>query len=219
MQTKKVRFKRALLEIKLKNLESNMNNHKEYNDCKTQLEQIYKIRANGMEIRNKCKWYQPGEKSSKFSLNLEKSCAIQDQARTVIYNDKETNEAGEINNHIYLFFSIICIIKTLSFSSANSETYLFHTLSFTKLTNEKSKTLDVGVTEKNLLISLKSMENNKSPGNDELTKEFYITFWNEVKIPLLLAKEKAYLLIQLSASQTQAIIKLIEKKGCDKTYI
>ena len=37
------------------------------------------------------------------------------------------------------------------------------------------------------------MENNKSPGNDGLTKEFYITFWNEVKIPLLLAIEKASL--------------------------
>ena len=35
---------------KLKNVESNMNNHEEYNDCKTQLEQIYKIKVNGMKI-------------------------------------------------------------------------------------------------------------------------------------------------------------------------
>ena len=28
---------------------------------------------------------------------------------------------------------------------------------------------------------LKSMQNNKSPGNDGLTKEFYETFWNELK--------------------------------------
>ena len=63
------------------------------------------------------------------------------------------------------------------------------------------------------------MKNNKSPGNDGLTKEFYITFWNEVKVPLLLAIEKAYLVKQLSASQKQAVIKLIEKKGRDKRYI
>ena len=56
------------------------------------------------------------------------------------------------------------------------------------------------------------MENNKSPGNDGLTKEFYITFWNEIKIPLLLAIEKSYIVKQLSASQKQAVIKLIEKK-------
>ena len=63
------------------------------------------------------------------------------------------------------------------------------------------------------------MENNKSPGNDGLTKEFYIRFWNEVKVPLLLAIEKAYLVKQLSALQKQAVIKLIGKKGHDKRYI
>ena len=56
------------------------------------------------------------------------------------------------------------------------------------------------------------MENNKSPGNHGLTREFYITFWNELKVPLLLTTEKAYLVKQLSASQKQAVIKLIEKK-------
>ena len=50
-----------------------MNNHEEYNDCKTQLEQIYKIKANGIKIRSKCEWYKHGEKFSKFFLNLEKS--------------------------------------------------------------------------------------------------------------------------------------------------
>ena len=61
-----------------------MNNHEEYNDCKTQLEWIYKIKANGIKIRSKCDWYKHGEKSSKFFLNLEKSCAIQGQVRTII---------------------------------------------------------------------------------------------------------------------------------------
>ena len=101
--------------------------------------------------------------------------------------------------------------ETLSFSSNNLETYL-NTISLPKLTKEKSKTLDGGITEKELLIALQSMENNKSPGNDGLTKEFHITFWNEVKAPLLLAIEKAYLVKQLSASLKQAVIKSIEKK-------
>ena len=50
------------------------------------------------------------------------------------------------------------------------------------------------------------MQNNKSPGNDRLTKEFYETFWNERKRK----KEAEYF------SQRQAVIKLIEKKGRDK---
>ena len=98
----------------------------------------------------------------------------------------------KINYHIYSFFNYLCK-ETFSFSNANLETYL-NTISFPKLTKENSETLDGGTTEKELLIALESMENNKSG------KEFYITFWNEVKMPLLLAIEKAYLVKQLSAS-------------------
>ena len=39
--------------------------------------------------------------------------------------------------------------------------------------------------EKELLNALNSMTNNKSLGNDGLSKEFYETFWNELKDPLL----------------------------------
>ena len=101
--------------------------------------------------------------------------------------------------------------ETFSFSSNTLETYL-NTISFPKLTKEKSKTLDSGITEKELFIALQSMENNKSPGNDGLTNEFYITSWNEVKVPPLLAIEKVCLVKHLSASQKQAVIKLIKKK-------
>ena len=127
-QAKKLRLERVLLEKKkLKNLESNMNNHEDHSDCKTHLEQIYKIKADGIKIRSKCKWYEHREKSSKFFLNLEKSCAIQGQVRKVIYKDKETNDETEINNHIYSFFNYL-YKGTLSFSSNNLETYKKHNL-------------------------------------------------------------------------------------------
>ena len=105
----------------------------------------------------------------------------------------------------------------MSFSRNNLETYL-NTISFPELTKGKSKTLDGRITEKELLIALQSMENNKSPGNDGLTKEFYTTFWNEVKAPFLLAIEKAYLVKQLNTSQKQTVIKLIEKRTQKKVY-
>ena len=50
VQAKKLSLERVLLDKILKNLESNMNNHEEYNDFKTQLEQIYKIKANGTSM-------------------------------------------------------------------------------------------------------------------------------------------------------------------------
>ena len=182
-----------------------MNNHEEYNDCKTQLEQIYKIKANGIKIRSKCEWYEHGEKSSKFFLNLEKSRAIQGQVRTVIYNDKETNDETEINNHICSFFSYL-YKETFSFSRNNLETYL-NTISFPKLTKEKRKTLDGGITENELFSAFQNMKNNKSPGNDGLTKEFHIKFWNEVKGASSTGNRKS-----LSCKTTQYIAKTSSNK-------
>ena len=41
------------------------------------------------------------------------------------------------------------------------------------------------LTEDEILSSLKDTQNNKTPGNDGLTKEFYETFWNEIKYVFL----------------------------------
>ena len=40
---------------------------------------------------------------------------------------------------------------------------------------------DKDLSEPELFMALLGMENNKSPGNDGLTKEFYVSFWNEIK--------------------------------------
>ena len=63
------------------------------------------------------------------------------------------------------------------------------------------------------------MPNEKSPGNDGLTKEFYETFWDDIKRPLTLSFQQALKKGELSTSQKQAVIKLIEKKGKDKRMI
>ena len=63
------------------------------------------------------------------------------------------------------------------------------------------------------------MQNDKFPGNNGLTIEFYETFWNKLKEifvdSVLQAKEKGH----LSISQRQAIIKLMGKKYRDKRFI
>jgi len=70
-----------------------------------------------------------------------------------------------------------------------------------------------------LEISLKNSQNGKSPGNDGLTREFYVVFWRNISEclyqSLLDGKSKGF----LSPSQRQAIIKLLEKRGKDKRFI
>ena len=53
---------------------------------------------------------------------------------------------------------------------------------------------------------------NKSPGNDGLTKEFYETFWEEIKIPLCKSITKSLQNGELSTSKRQTVIKLMQKK-------
>ena len=59
---------------------------------------------------------------------------------------------------------------------------------------------------------MKSMKNNKTPGNDGLAKEFYEIFWDELKTPLMESVNHAFHTEILSISQRPAVIKLIEKK-------
>ena len=47
------------------------------------------------------------------------------------------------------------------------------------------------LTKNELLISLKSMQNNKIPGNDKLMKEFQKTFRNEIKYVFLKSLKQA----------------------------
>ena len=64
-----------------------------------------------------------------------------------------------------------------------------------------------------------SMQNKKSNGNYELTKEFFVTFWEDVKDVFLNSCCTAKLKKELSTSQRQAVIKLIEKKDKGKIFI
>ena len=63
------------------------------------------------------------------------------------------------------------------------------------------------------------MENNKSPGNDGISKEFYGCFWYKIKNPFLASIHKAFLNQGLSSSQKQAAIKMLGKKDKDKRFI
>ena len=66
---------------------------------------------------------------------------------------------------------------------------------------------------------LQSFENNKSPGNDGLMVEFYKTFWNSIGNLVVDSLNYSYECGELSNTQKQAIITLIEKKGKDKRNI
>ena len=66
---------------------------------------------------------------------------------------------------------------------------------------------------------MNGMKNNKTPGNDGITKDFYENFWDELKTPLMESVNQAFHTKILSISQRQAVIKVIEKKDWDERCI
>ena len=74
---------------------------------------------------------------------------------------------------------------------------------------------DIGglITQEEIYQALSQMKNNKSPGNDGLPKEFYITFWHDIKELLETLYINIYLRGQLTETQKSATIKLLFKKN------
>ena len=81
-----------------------------------------------------------------------------------------------------------------------------------KLTKEQTLSCEGIISEDKVLKSLKYIENNKSSGNDGLSKKLYECFWNEIKNPFLASIHRTFLNQELSSSQKQAVIKTLEKK-------
>ena len=71
-------FSKTLVKVlreELQILESKLKLHEQILKClenedhlryKLKLKEIYEIKANGIKVRNKCDWYEYGEKSSNF---------------------------------------------------------------------------------------------------------------------------------------------------------
>ena len=88
-----------------------------------------------------------------------------------------------------------------------------------KLSPEKAATCEGKLTVEECLQSLQSFKDNKSPGNDGLTVEISKTFWGILGKLLVESLNCAFDHGELSNSQKQAIITVIEKKGKDRRHI
>ena len=65
--------------------------------------------------------------------------------------------------------------------------------------------------------AFQTIGNNKSPGSDGISNEFYVCFFNEIHSYLLQALNMSFRKGQLSSSQKQAVSILIEEK--DKCFL
>jgi len=85
-----------------------------------------------------------------------------------------------------------------------------------KLTDEQRDSIDEQLTMSECFAALITFKKNKTPGNDGFTVEFYLAFWPLIGKCLIECLNLAHHHGELSTSQKQAMITLIEKKDKDK---
>ena len=103
---------------------------------------------------------------------------MQSQIRKIIVNYQEITDPNIILNEIRNFCESLfkkCDSKLPSQINDFLDKFQLPKLNITEI-NE----CDHELPEK-LCNSLMSMQNNKSPGNDGLTKEVFVTFWEDMK--------------------------------------
>ena len=98
--------------------------------------------------------------------------ATQGCLRTIISNKKELKNSKQIIDALYNFYEIL-LKEKLSLSEECIQSFL-DKVSLSKLTGNQTLKCEGPITESEILNALTSMDNDKSPGNDGITNQFYI---------------------------------------------
>ena len=185
---------------------------------KRELERIIEYQTKGAILRSKSRWYNEGEKNTKYFLNLEKRhCKQATITQLKVSEDDFISTDKEILLECENFYKNLYTSKVDTKKNADA---FFPPLEEQKRLSQEEQSLCEGpLSKKECLEALKSMASEKTPGSDGLPCEFYKVFWNDLAEILLNALNFSFETGQLSISQRRGIVKLIPKKDAELILI
>ena len=150
-------------------------------DLKTkELEKIIEHRTKGAILRAKCRWYNEGEKNSKYFLSLEKRHYKNGVISQPKLGDNDfACSDKEILSECETFYRDIYSSKADRDNSRINDLF-FGDASPKSLNLEEKEKCEGMLTKAECLQALKSMKSGKKPGSDGLPVEFHNVFWNEI---------------------------------------
>ena len=208
---------RRQLEILDRNICDNFNSPNiahilnEYEDLKMELQSIYEEKGRAAIFRSKCRWVEKGERPTKYFFNLEKRnynrktiTELRTESETVTNNESQILEAIE-NYYSELYAS------ANNSQENNVEEFTEH-LKIPKLSDADRDRIEGPLSYEECKKALDTFQNNKAPGEDGFTVEFYMFFFDLLGHDLVASFNAAYDANELTISQRRGVITLIPKE-------
>ena len=187
--------------------------------AKEKLELFYEEKTKGIIIRARARWYEHGEKSTKYFLNLEKRNHIKKHMRRLNINESVTTDSLTILSEQKLFYQNLYMSGRNETDNRNAAKSFLNNLNIPKLSEEEKRSCEGKILLNECELILETFQNNKAPGNDGIPVEFYKKLWPVISEPFIKCVNECFEYKQLSSSQKQAVITLNEKKGKDRTLL
>ena len=186
---------------------------------KEYLQDLRKSRIDGAIIRSRAKWIQEGEKCTKYFCSLEKRNYVDKSFHYIETEEGEIiNDKTEIKTQVKTFYENLYKSKEDIIADVDLAT-INNLQEAPRLSNHESNSIEGDITMTEALSSLKKMENNKSPGSDGYTTEFFKFFWNDIGAFLVRSINEGFLSGQMSVTQKRGIITCIPKEGKNKQFL
>ena len=136
-----------------------------------QIDDYYEDKAKSAAFRARCRWLGDGEKSSKYFFSLEKS-NYEHKTMKMIEKDNGsiTHDPHEILELQYNFYSTL-------YTSDSNVIFEMENTTNCKISLASKELLEKDLTINELTAAVFSMKNDKAPGCDGLSVNFYKHFW------------------------------------------
>ena len=188
--------------------------------AKESIEAFYDEKLNGVIIRVRARWHEHGEKKSKYFLNLEKRNHIKKHMRKLKISGVITTDPFSILAEQKRFYQELYESQNNNNTEGTQTIEAFlHSLNIPVLTEEKKLSCEGAISREECASALDSFQNNKTPGNDGIPIEFYRKFWPIIGESFSKCANECFQKGEMSLSQKQAILTLIEKKGKDRSLL
>ena len=138
--------------------------------------------------------------------------------KLVVANDECTTDPKKMMTEIQNFYGSLYDTGLRDCNDISTDQFLKN-INTKMLTDEQRGLLDNNIKTNEYFEALKSFQKNKAPGSNGLTLEFYFGLWHLIWKCHVNALNFAHEQGQLSNSQKQAMITLIEKKDKDRRFI